>query len=397
MAINENKVKKAAAIIRIFETGRPFGGYDAVAVLNDGAGISYGIAQFTHRSGSLYEVVDLYLKSGGMTGRLILKGNLPKLMSRSADAIKELSQNDDLISALRAAAETREMIAAQDRVFREKYMSSALAACEGSSFDLPLSLAVVYDSMVHGSYAMIRDRIPAANRSYPGYEERWIAAYVRERHRWLISIPRLRKTAYRTAFFLEQIRNNNWELDLPVIVNGFKLEDRHIEPAVEQAAVNKDISAVGPSEKSATSFKHMPFASNKIRLSAVTEPTITQPPDAGRKPDLYSKLDELEAKVNEAAAVYDRVEAVLLTVLRRTDSAKSLWTMVAGTFWQSAWAVSSFALGLPKEVWFGAALLAGVLMAVYLYRQFALGRIREMQRSQLLMLGQNGRQSNKGE
>jgi hypothetical protein len=44
----------ALAIVHIFETGKAFGDYTAVAVLNDGAGISYGINQFTHRSGSLY-------------------------------------------------------------------------------------------------------------------------------------------------------------------------------------------------------------------------------------------------------------------------------------------------------------------------------------------------------
>jgi hypothetical protein len=38
---------KALAIVNIFETGKPFGEFAAVAVLNDGAGISYGISQFT--------------------------------------------------------------------------------------------------------------------------------------------------------------------------------------------------------------------------------------------------------------------------------------------------------------------------------------------------------------
>src|SRR5687768_4871313 len=54
-------IKKAMAIVSIFETGKPRGNYATVAVLNDGAGISYGIKQFTHRSGSLLQVIEKYL------------------------------------------------------------------------------------------------------------------------------------------------------------------------------------------------------------------------------------------------------------------------------------------------------------------------------------------------
>ncbi len=65
MAFNEIDKLKALAIVHIFETSRPFGEYAAYAVLNDGAGVSYGINQFTHRSGSLFEVIRNYLASGG--------------------------------------------------------------------------------------------------------------------------------------------------------------------------------------------------------------------------------------------------------------------------------------------------------------------------------------------
>jgi len=70
---------KAMAVVNIFETGKPFGEFAAVAVLNDGAGISYGISQFTHRSGSLLAVVEKYLASGGMIGRSVIENALPLL------------------------------------------------------------------------------------------------------------------------------------------------------------------------------------------------------------------------------------------------------------------------------------------------------------------------------
>ena len=81
--------------------------------------------------------------------------------------------------------------------------------------------------------------------------------------------------------------------------------------------------------------------------------------------------------VAAAAENYDRVEGVVKAVVTRTDSAKSLWTTVVGTMWQSVWAVFGFLSGMPREVWLVAAVIAGVLMLLYLYRQIELGRIRE--------------------
>ncbi len=43
MTFTEIDKLKAVAIVNIFETSRPFGDYAAYAVLNDGAGVSYGI------------------------------------------------------------------------------------------------------------------------------------------------------------------------------------------------------------------------------------------------------------------------------------------------------------------------------------------------------------------
>ena len=68
-----NDKTKALAIVSIFETSKPFGEYDACVVLNDGAGVSYGINQFTHRSGSLSMVIRRYLANGGQLGREIFQ------------------------------------------------------------------------------------------------------------------------------------------------------------------------------------------------------------------------------------------------------------------------------------------------------------------------------------
>ncbi len=67
--MKQEDISKAMAIVSIFETGKPHGNYAALVVLNDGAGISYGIKQFTHRSGSLLQVVEKYLATDATAGR----------------------------------------------------------------------------------------------------------------------------------------------------------------------------------------------------------------------------------------------------------------------------------------------------------------------------------------
>lgn len=199
-------IQTAKAIIRIFETGDPNGNYRALAVLNDGAGISYGINQFTHRSGSLLKVVKKYFENGGVVGKNVIDRSMGLLARNDAAAIDHLAKNTAFKKALQAAAVTAEMRDAQEFVGEQMYLKPALNACDGSGFKLPLSLAVIYDSLIHGSYAKIRDRVKMPqDLSGEIAEKAWVTSYVRERDRWLGSIVRLRATRYRTRFFLEQI------------------------------------------------------------------------------------------------------------------------------------------------------------------------------------------------
>src|SRR5438093_13015784 len=116
IAFTENDKLNALAIVHIFETSRPFGDYAAVAVLNDGAGVSYGIDQFTHRSGSLLAVVEAYLANGGKIGAATLNSNLPTLRRTTPLAITRLSRDEQFKKALKAAAVTREMKDAQTHI-----------------------------------------------------------------------------------------------------------------------------------------------------------------------------------------------------------------------------------------------------------------------------------------
>ncbi len=163
MTFTENDKLKAFTIVQVFETSRPFGDYAAIAVLNDGAGVSYGISQFTHRSGSLAAVIREYLKNGGQTGKEVFAGVLPLLAKKSVEAINQLASDIRFKTALRSAAVTREMKAAQQKVAFDRYMRPALTICERFGFVLPLSLAVVYDSVTHGSWEWISARVDTRN------------------------------------------------------------------------------------------------------------------------------------------------------------------------------------------------------------------------------------------
>jgi len=332
MTFTDNDKLKALGIVNIFETSRPFGDYSAVAVLDDGAGVSYGISQFTHRSGALAEVVERYLNAGGQIGKEKLTDAMPLLRRKTAIAIKKLAADASFEKALRTAAITREMKEAQEAVAFERYLGPAIGICAERGFALPLSLAVVYDSLTHGSWERIAARVT------PGLgETAWITEYVRKRHLWLTNIRRLNATNYRTKFFLDQIAISNWELRLPVTVHGVRL----------------------------------------LSVGAAPRYSVPEAAVTGMLPEDKSVVEKAGEIASSAADKFDRVDAVVTGVVTRTDRAKSLWTTVGGTIWQAAWAVFGFLVGLPREVWIVVAVIAAVLMLGYLYRQIVLGRIRE--------------------
>lgn len=334
--------QKALAIVRVFETGRPIGRYDACAVLDDGAGVSYGINQFTHRSGSLAAVIREYLLNApSSTGHVErLRDAMPFLTATSSSVIRRMSVDENFKSALRIAAQTPEMRQAQHAIAKRLYLKPAIDICRKMSFTQPLSLAVVYDSITHGSWQWISERVTPPHGESVN-ERAWITEYVRVRHRWLRDVKRLRPTSYRTKFFLDQIATGNWALTLPVNVNGFRLTAASLVDTVA-AGERYARAAEGPSGEPAAS------------------------------------LAERSGEIATAATRgFDRVEGVITAVATRTDSAKSLWTTIGGALTQAVWGVTGFVLGLPRYVWLVVAVMCGALALLYLYRQITLGRIRE--------------------
>lgn len=236
MSFSDRAKAVALAIVKIFETGKALGDYSAVAVLADGAGISYGISQFTHGSGSLALVIRRYAKLGGEVAPIIMDA-LPDFTS-GRDIVAR-SRNSALKKALAEAGEDPLMQQAQREIGYENYLNPALLACEGSDFVFPLSLAVVYDSKNQGGYETVRDRthviMPGNGSMKPEeFEKEWITEYCRQRRRWLKGSrkPIVRATDYRPEFFLGEIEKGNWQLDTPLRVHGHRLTESMLFPKV---------------------------------------------------------------------------------------------------------------------------------------------------------------------
>jgi hypothetical protein len=381
MSFSDNDKLKAIAIVSVFETGKAFGDFSAVAVLHDGAGISYGLNQFTHRSGALAEVLERYLASGGTVERQTIEAGFADAKIQTTISINELAVNGKFIDAIRAAAATTEMKSAQIAVAFERYLEPAVGECRRLSFTEPLSLAVIYDSLTHGSWEKIRDRVVNGSRPFRGghapdalsHEQKFIINYVTVRDAWLASIPRLAATRYRTRFYLNQIKLGNWQLKLPVRVQGVSITDAMIDELVKHIGgqgVRKTNSAVEPSH---TNDLADPTENSSDNFNVPQ--TVAQPPNIEEVEE--SCLDKVEAGVNAAAARYDQVERIATTVTTRNDAAKSLWTTVIGSLTQMFWALFGLFAGVPREVWLVVAVIAAALMLMYLYRQIALEKIRE--------------------
>lgn len=217
----------ARTIVSIFETGKKSGNPGAVAVLKDGAGISYGMHQATHKSGSLLAIVQQYCDSGGQLAEALSKF-IPQLKLKDQASVDKLAGNAQAKQLLADAGKELLMRRVQEEVFDRLYLSPAIAACEGSNFVEALSLAVIYDSHIQGGFGKVRDRVPQ------GLGERdWIARYVDEREKWLAGSakPIVRKTVYRPQEMRKLVEANNWSLATPFKVRGIAIEESDLAQA----------------------------------------------------------------------------------------------------------------------------------------------------------------------
>jgi chitosanase len=219
LALTSTQAQAAKAIVNLFETGAVRGDYGQVTLLPGDTGrLTYGRAPTTLGSGNLNLLVARYCATAGARFGERLRAWLPALATRSAAADTDLK----LHNVLRACADDPVMRDVQDAFFDEVYWAPAVRAAGALGLRTPLGAAVVYDSWVHGSFGLVRDRVLATGSVQKLGEQEWIGRYVQQRRDWLATHPNalLRQTVYRMDAFQRLIALGAWALPLPLVVRG---------------------------------------------------------------------------------------------------------------------------------------------------------------------------------
>jgi chitosanase len=215
--------KTAQAIVNLFETGVVLGDYGSVTLIAGDTGhLTFGRSQTTLTSGNLEDLLQRYCANPGARFRSRIEPHLPRF------ATKDLTLDTDrhLHNVLRATADDPVMRETQDIFFDQGYWEPAERAATNLGVTAPLGVAVVYDSRVHGSWSLIRDRTNQQAGDIGKLGERaWISAYVDTRMQWLAthSRPDLRATVYRMDAFRRLLDQEVWGLDLPLVVRGAEI------------------------------------------------------------------------------------------------------------------------------------------------------------------------------
>jgi chitosanase len=122
----------------------------------------------------------------------------------------------------------------QDQFFDRSSWIPSVQSAEALTISTSLGTAVVYDSHVQGSWALLRDQ---TNQRFglPSEigAEVWIGYYVSGRKDWLAnsSNAALRPTVYRLDAFRQLIDASNWNLHLPISVRGVVIDDQSLSAA----------------------------------------------------------------------------------------------------------------------------------------------------------------------
>lgn len=231
--------KTAQAIVHVFETGRPVGGYGMVTLLSGDTGhLTYGKLQTTLGSGNLFLLINRYCKSPGAEFAKDFQPYLSRLQDR------DTRLDDDLIlrKLLRLAGDDPVMRLVQDRFFDDVYWHPAIRAAKAKNITTPLGSAVVFDSVVHGSWLRMRDRTDLqATEEAKADEKAWIGLYLETRRQWLANHhnPIVRKTVYRMDAFSSILKSKNWTLKLPITVRG-QLIDESVLDGNSHASASDD-------------------------------------------------------------------------------------------------------------------------------------------------------------
>jgi len=213
---------KIQSIVNIFETGTPTGNYADISIYDDGPS---GIKQTTFgRSGStefstLKYLVEMYAEEDGL-----YSDEFKSYVGR-VGCKPSLYNDSDFINLLKKSGSDPVMKATQDKFFDQRYWDVAKSFFDKNGFEQPLSMLVIFDSVIHGGLAIVRKKFSEKPPVSGGDEKRWVSDYTHSRYNWLKYHPRtiLRNTAKRPKFYKSLIESGNWGLDKEIKLQGFSL------------------------------------------------------------------------------------------------------------------------------------------------------------------------------
>lgn len=222
------------AVVSIFETSRQpsVESYSTATVLDDGAGITYGLHQTTARS-RLPAVLEAYYAAGGRLGELSLPDALRvTLSSVGLSPSRTTPEIEALLVMLRRAGGEPAMQVAQREIFERHYWIPTHEAGRLLQLRRPLSYLCLYDLSIHsgpprieaplasGMLARLRPRFPELPPSKGGGERLWVVRLLETRRAFLDSYPReiVRNTVYRVDALRELADDDRWDLEAPLEV-----------------------------------------------------------------------------------------------------------------------------------------------------------------------------------
>lgn len=219
------------AIVNIYETGKVKGHYGQVTLLQGDTGhLTYGRSQTTLASGNLFLLIKDYCAAQNASLAGELSAYLPRLEQRDLT----LDHDSAFKDFLRLAGDDPVMHDIQDAFFDRVYWEPCLKSADYIHAQLPLGLAVIYDSRIHGSWYAMRKR---TNETFGALqdigEQVWFSHYVQTRHDWLAnhSNTLLHRTVYRMENFERIMRGDNWQLQLPINVHGVHIDEAALAPS----------------------------------------------------------------------------------------------------------------------------------------------------------------------
>ena len=230
--LTDTQKQTAQAIVNIFETGKVLGDYaSVVSVAGDPGGLTYGRSQTTLMGGNLYLLIKDYCEAADAEFAEQFKPYLDQIFNKNT----KLNRDSQLHNLLRDAGRNDPVMwRVQDTFFDRVYWNPALKNATTLGIKSALGSAVVYDSIVHGSWGKIRDRnINKFGQVSAISEKAWIKNYVSVRRDWLAThptVPLLHRTVYRMDAFIKLVDANNWDLTLPLKVRTLVIDEEILAP-----------------------------------------------------------------------------------------------------------------------------------------------------------------------